>query len=143
MSMIRKYNNPYYGLVDPFFGDFFNEGRNSHVNSIMKTDIVDKDDHYEMKIEMPEVKKEDIHLSLENGYLTIEASVNSEKKESQKKDKYVLNERYYGSFKRSFEVGDNINESDISAKLENGVLAINIAKKDPTKEETKKYISIE
>ena len=72
----------------------------------MKTDIIDHDDSYEMKIELPEIKKEDIKMSLDNGYLTIEAKVENNTDES---DKYIRKERYYGEFKRSYYVGDTIN----------------------------------
>lgn len=132
-------NRNRYNLVDPFFDDFFNDERNQY-GQMMKTDITDHGDHYEMKIELPDVKKEDIHLSLEDGYLTIHATFN--RKEHEEYHKVIRRERFSGSYERSFNVGSNISESDIKAKLENGILTLQI-KKAEAKETPKKYISIE
>lgn len=129
--------NPF-DLFDPFFNDFFGLDRNVKYNEVMKTDIIDHNDSYEMKIDLPDIKKEDVKMSLDNGYLTIEAKVN---KENDSKDKYIRKERYYGEYERSYYVGDNVNESDIDAKLENGVLTLNI-KKVEDKAPVKKYIAI-
>ena len=136
---VVRYNkqNPF-DLFDPFFNDFFGLDRNVKYNEVMKTDIIDHDDSYEMKIDLPDIKKEDVKMSLDNGYLTIEAKVN---KENDSKDKYIRKERYYGEYERSYYVGDNVNESDIDAKLENGVLTLNI-KKVEEKAPEKKYIAI-
>ena len=129
--------NPF-DLFDPFFNDFFGLDRNVKYNEVMKTDIIDHDGSYEMKIDLPDIKKEDIKMSLDGGYLTIEAKVN---KENDTKDKYIRKERYYGEYERSYYVGDNVDEADIDAKLENGVLTLNIKKVEP-KAPVKKYIEI-
>ena len=133
-------DNPF-GLIDPFFDEFFDSESNSHYSSVMKTDITDEGDHYQLKVELPEVKKEDIKLSMEDGYLTIEASQVSENNEK-KHGHFVRRERYYGSYKRSFYVGENVDKHDIKAKLKDGVLTLNVAKKEPEVEQTE-YIEIE
>lgn len=132
--------NPF-GLVDPFFDDFFTSERKSNINQVMKTDIKDNGDYYEFKIEVPEIQKENIHLSLDEGYLTIEASVhtNTDQKE---KGHYVRKERYYGNFSRSYYIGEGIKEEDIKATLENGILTL-IVKKSSENQKEKKYITIE
>ena len=136
---VVNYNKQnYFDLFDPFFNDFFGLERNAKYNEVMKTDIIDHDDSYEMKIELPEIKKEDIKMSLDNGYLTIEAKV---EKNTDENDKYIRKERYYGEFKRSYYVGDTVNEEDIEAKLQDGVLTLNIKKVEPKLPE-KKYIEI-
>ncbi len=127
----------YYNLMDPFFDDFFNE---SNHHSLMNTDIIDAGDHYEMKIEMPDVKKSDIHLSLENGYLTIQARFNK-KEDVHEHHKVIRKERFSGTYERSFNVGDNVKENDIKANLENGVLTLLINKAQL--ESNKKYITID
>ena len=136
---VVNYNKQnYFDLFDPFFNDFFGLDRNVKRNEVMKTDIIDHDDSYEMKIDLPEIKKEDIKMSLDNGYLTIEAKV---EKNTDENDKYIRKERYYGEYERSYYVGDNITENDIEAKLQDGVLTLNIKKIEPKTPE-KKYIEI-
>ena len=137
-NTVVRYNQNPFELFDPFFNDFFGLDRNVKYNEVMKTDIIDHDDAYEMKIDMPDINKEDINLSLDDGYLTIEAKVN---KEENTNDKYIRKERYYGKYERSYYVGDAVKEEDIDAKLENGVLTLNIKKVEPTKPE-KKYIEV-
>ena len=92
----------------------------------MSTDILDKKDHYEMKVNLPDVKKEDLNVSLENGYLIIEVNVNTDKQE--KEEDYILNERSYGTYSRRYYVGQDVEMKDISGKLENGLLTLNIQK---------------
>ena len=136
---VVNYNKQnYFDLFDPFFNDFFGLERNAKYNEVMKTDIIDHEDSYEMKIELPEIKKDDIKMSLDNGYLTIEAKI---EKNTDENDKYIRKERYYGEYKRSYYVGDAITEEDIDAKLLDGVLTLNI-KKVETKVPEKKYIEI-
>ena len=136
---VVRYNkqNPF-DLFDPFFNDFFGLDRNAKYNEVMKTDIIDHDGSYEMKVDMPEIKKDDIKMSLNDGYLTIEAKV---EKNTDENDKYIRKERYYGEYSRSYFVGDGVTEDDIDAKLENGVLTLNIKKVEKEAPE-KKYITI-
>ena len=128
-----------YGLYNPFFDDFFKE--DNSFSTMMKTDIKENNDHYEMKIELPEVKKEDVKLSLDDGYLTVNAVFKNDSDE--KEGKFIRRERSYGSFSRSYFVGDNIKEEDVKAKLDNGVLTLYIKKVDEKEEPKAKYIDIE
>jgi HSP20 family molecular chaperone IbpA len=106
----------------------------------MKTDVQEHEDHYEVDIDLPGFKKEDINLELQNGYLTVSATKGIDK---ETKGKTIRQERYVGSMQRSFYVGDALTETDIAAKLENGVLRLNIPKKDAKKLPEKKVIMIE
>ena len=113
---------------DPFFDLFFQpEKRNNH-RYLMSTDIIDKKDHYEMKVTLPDVKKDDLKVSLENGYLIVEVNVNNENEE--KEEEYILKERSSGSYSRRYYVGEEVEMKDISGKLENGLLTLNIKKVD-------------
>ena len=114
-----------------------------HGRNMMKMDIRDVGDHYELDIDLPGFKKEEIKAQLENGYLTIRASKGLDKDEKDKKGQYIRRERSYGECARTVYVGENITEADVKAKYENGILQLSIPKKEPQKEETKKYIAIE
>lgn len=138
MANINKYHHNSFDLFDPFFGDFFQD---SHVNELMKTDITDEGDHYELQVEVPAVKKENIKLSLEDGYLTISASYH-ENNDSEKKGKYIRKERHSGEMARSFYVGKDVDEEDVSASLNNGVLTLDIKKPETKVVEKKKFIEI-
>ena len=136
-NMIKNEN---YGILDPLFDELFFGSKNEH--EVMKTDIKDEGDHYLMKIDLPEVKKENIKLSLEDGYLIVSAKFdyNNEDKE---KNNYIRRERHYGNCSRSYYLGEDVTEEDIKAKLQDGVLTLNVKKVDPKAKETKKLISIE
>ncbi len=111
-----------------------------HANREMRTDVHEHDDHYELDIDLPGFKKDDIKLTLENGYLTVSASKNLDVDE--KKGKTLRKERYEGAMQRSFYVGDGLTEEDIAGKFENGVLHLNVLKKS-RKIPEKKNIMIE
>lgn len=132
-------NNPF-GFIDPFFDEFFAK---ETTNDIMKTDILDEGDYYQMKIELPDVKKENIKISLNDGNLTINAIYNAESDGKDKQCKFIRRERHYGNYTRSFYIGDEFKDDDIQAKLENGVLTLNINKKKEEEVKESKYISIE
>ena len=136
-NMIKNDN---YGILDPLFDELFFGNKNKH--EVMKTDIKDEGDHYLMKIDLPEVKKKNIKLSLEDGYLIVSAKFdyNNEDKE---KNNYIRRERHYGNCSRSYYLGEDVTEEDIKAKLQDGVLTLNVKKVDPKAKETKKLISIE
>ena len=129
----------YVTTYDPFFDLFFQPEKRTNHRYQMSTDILDKKDHYEMKVNLPDVKKEDLNVSLENGYLNIEVNVNTEKQE--KEEDYILNERSYGTYSRRYYVGEDVEMKDISGKLENGLLTLNIKKVD--EEAVKKSHQIE
>ena len=138
MANINKYHHNTFDLFDPFFDDFFQD---SHVNELMKTDITDEGDHYELQVEVPAVKKENIKLSLEDGYLTISASYH-ENNDSENTGKYIRKERHSGEMARSFYVGKDVDEEDVSASLNNGVLTLDIKKPETKVVDKKKFIEI-
>ena len=115
-------------------------GRNA--SHEMKTDVKEHEDHYEVDIDLPGFKRDEIQLSLENGYLTITAAKGVEKDE-EKKGKLIRQERWAGTLQRSFYVGEVLEETDIGARFENGVLSLNIPKKEEKKLPEKKTIMIE
>ncbi len=125
------------------FDDLFNTPffTRSEAN-MMKTDIKEHDGGYELTVDLPGVKKEDIKAELNDGYLTITAENNSSKDEKDEKGKYICRERYSGSYSRSFYVGDAVTEEDIKAKFENGTLTLDIPKKEALPEKQNKYIAI-
>ena len=95
----------------------------------MKTDIREKDDNYEISVDLPGFKKEDITVELDNGYITINASKNLDKDSNNKKGKLLRQERYAGSMTRSFNVGENVEKADVDANYRHGVLNLTIPKK--------------
>ena len=101
------------------------------------------DDRYEVVIDLPGFKKDEIEVQLENGYLTISAAKGLDKDETDKQGKYLRQERYAGSMSRSFYVGEDITEEDIHGKFENGILKLDIPKVEAKKVEQKKHIAIE
>ncbi len=112
---------------------------------MMKTDIKDTDQGYEITMNLPGVKKEDVKAELKDGYLTISATSNSNKDEKDNNGRYIRRERYSGSCSRSFYVGDGVTQDEIKAKFENGALMLTVPKKEekPAVEDNKKYIAIE
>ena len=145
-------------LFDDFFGwddfPFFDDKASRNVEkklygrmvkNLMKTDIRETDTEYELTVDLPGFKKEEVHASLENGYLTISAAKGLDEEEKEKKTgRYIRKERYAGACQRSFYVGDEITEEDIKGEFKHGILRLTIPKKEakPAVEE-KKYIAIE
>ena len=113
-----------------------------HARNIMRTDVRENEESFELDIDLPGFKKEDIQAVVENGYLTVTASKGLDKDEQDKKGNYIRRERYSGSCSRSFYVGDAITESEISAKFEDGILQLTIPKKVEKPEDKRKYITI-
>ena len=116
-----------------------------HANNVMKTDVKETDTGYEVDIDLPGFKKDEINAQLDNGYLTISAAKGLDKDEQEKETgKYIRRERYAGNMSRSFYVGKDITEKDIHGKYENGILMLDIPKKAPEKKvEEKKFVTIE
>ena len=111
---------------------------------LMKTDIKDKDGNYELSIDLPGFNKEDMKIQLKEGYLTIQAARTDNRDEKDENGKYVRRERYTGRCSRSFFVGKTIQQEDVHAKYENGVLKVTFPKEETKKEvEEKKCIYIE
>ena len=139
-------------LFDDFFNDPFgmmnvSEGRSplygKHAKNLMKTDIREKEDGYELAVDLPGFKKDEISIDLSNGYLTIQAAKGLDKDEEDKKGKYIRKERYAGALSRTFYLGEEIREEEIKAKFENGILSVSIPKEEEKKVEGPKHISIE
>ena len=114
-----------------------------HAANVMKTDVHEHDGGYEVDIDLPGFKKDEINLSLENGYLTVNASKGLDKDEKDKKGKLIRQERYAGSMTRSFYVGEAITEEEVKAKFENGVLQLSLPKKEEAKVPEKRLIAID
>ena len=114
-----------------------------HAGNVMKTDVKETDAGYEVDIDLPGFKKDEINAKLENGYLTISAAKGLDKDEQDKNGKYIRRERYAGSMSRSFYVGDGVTEEDVKAKYEDGILRLVVPKKDAKAVENNRYIAIE
>ena len=138
-------------LFDDFFDDFYKPAVKrsprrvyTPVNSIMKTDVKETDTAFELDIDLPGYKKEDVQAQLKDGYMTITASSHKENSEKNEEGKYIRRERYAGTCSRSFYVGEDVTQEDIKAKFEDGILKVTVPKKEAKPQvEEKKYISIE
>ncbi len=142
---------------DAFGGPWFDErdfrnmekklyGRKA--KNMMSTDIKETDDGYEMVVDLPGFKKENVTVELDQGYLTITAAKGleqdeAESEEAKKEGKYIRKERYSGEFRRSFYVGDSLKQEDIKAKFKHGLLTLDIPKKEAPKVAENKVIAIE
>ncbi len=130
-------------LLDDFFYDpFVYDG--SSTGSLMQTDVKDADDHYEIIMNLPGIKKEEVQAELKDGYLTITASSDTNKEEKDENGRYIRRERRTGACSRSFYVGDGVTQEEVKAKFENGILTLTVPKKEEKPEvSSRKYISIE
>ena len=129
------FEQDFWGKKNPLYG--------KHAKNMMKTDIREHDEGYEVDIDLPGFKKDEISIELENGYLTVSAAKGLDKAEEDKKGKYIRKERYAGAMQRSFYVGENLTDEDIKAKYENGILRLSVPKKPAKAVEAKKTIAIE
>ena len=129
------FERDFWGRKNPLYG--------KNAKNIMKTDIRENDEGYELDIDLPGFKKDEITIDLDNGYLTISAAKGLDKDEQDKKGKYIRKERYAGAVQRSFYVGDAVTEEDVKAKFEDGILRLSIPKKEAKAVEAKKTIAIE
>lgn len=130
----------------PFEDDFFGRKHPAYsgtANGLMRTDVREKEDSYELDIDLPGYKKEDLSIHLDNGNLIITATKNTDNDLKDKDGKYIRRERYSGSMSRSFYVGKHVTEEDIHARFENGILKLNVPKRDAKPIEEKKYVTIE
>ena len=126
-----------------FSGDVDHKLYGKHAARVMKTDLREHDEGYELKVDLPGFKKDQIDLQLQNGYLTITASKGEEEEEKNKKGKIVHQERYTGSMSRSFYIGESLTEEDVKAKFEDGVLTLDFPKEKAIKLPERKTIQIE
>ena len=122
-------------LFDDFFGDPFGmmpRGRDplygKHARNLMRTDVRETEDTYELDVDLPGFKKDEVTLELKDGVLTIQAVKGLDKDETDKKGKYIRQERYAGACSRSFFVGEGIEPRDVSAKFEDGILRVSLPK---------------
>ena len=124
-----------YQKRDPVYG--------KNEKNLMKTDVRELENSYEVDIDLPGFKKDQIRVRLENGYLTVSASKGVDKDEQDKKGTYIRRERYVGSCSRSFYVGEKVTQEEIRARYEDGILRLTVPKKTRQQIEQNKYISIE
>ena len=110
--------------------------------NVMKTDVRELENTYELDIDLPGFKKEDVRIELDKGYLTISASRTADNDEKDKKGQYIRRERYSGECSRSFYIGENVEPKDVTAKFENGILQIAFPKAPQPKQPENKLISI-
>lgn len=135
-------------LFDEFFEDFARPARTAAryntTPGIMRTDIRESNTGYELDIDLPGCKKEDVKAELKEGYLTISAETNKSDEQKDENGRYIRRERYYGTCSRSFYVGEDITQEDIRARFEDGILKVSVPKKEakPVIEESR-YIPIE
>lgn len=131
----------------PFDDSFFTSKKNplygKNASRVMKTDIKENEGSYELDIDLPGFKKDEITAELKDGYLTVSAEKGLDKDEEDKKGKYIRKERYAGALSRTFYLGEEIREEEIKAKFENGILSVSIPKEEEKKVEGPKHISIE
>ena len=137
-------------LFDDFFGDPFGmmpRGRDplygKHAKNLMRTDVRETEDTYELDVDLPGFKKDEVTLELKNGVLTIQAVKGLDKDETDKKGKYIRQERYAGACSRSFYVGKGVEPEEIGAKFENGILEISVPKETKKPEVKSTSVSIQ
>ena len=129
------FNDNFWGKKNPLYG--------KHAQNMMKTDIREKDDSYELDVDLPGFKKDEIKVQLNDGYLALSAAKGLDKDQQDKQGNYIRRERYAGTMSRSFFVGEDVAQEDIHAKYEDGILRLSVPKKAPKKIENTGYISIE
>ena len=131
--------------MDFSFPDIDKELYGKHAKNLMKTDVKEKDGNYEVAIDLPGFKKDEVHAALENGYLTISAEKGLDKDEKEKETgRYIRRERYAGACSRSFYVGKEVHQDDIKAEFKHGILTLFVPKKEAKPAvEQKKTIAIE
>ena len=130
------FDTSFWGRRNPLYG--------KNAKNMMKTDVKETDTSYEVDIDLPGFKKDEITAQLEDGYLTVSASKGLDKDEKDKEGKYIRQERYAGAMSRSFYVGRDVSQDEIKARYEDGILKLTVPKKDAKPAiENKNHISIE
>ncbi len=138
-------------LFDDFFGDPFGmmmpHGHDplygKHAKNLMKTDVRETEGSYELDVDLPGFKKDEVSVELKDGYLTIQAAKGLDKDEQDKKGKYIRQERYAGACSRSFYVGEDVEPGEVSAKFEDGILTISVPKAEKKQLPKQTSISIQ
>ena len=133
-------------LFDDFFDfpwdrDYYTARTNT--NRLMRTDVKETDQTYELDIDLPGFKTDDIKVQLKDGYLTVAATKNVNNDEKREDGSYIRRERYAGSCSRSFYVGDAVKQEDVHAKYSDGILRLSVPKMDRRQVEQNNYIAIE
>ena len=136
-------------LIDEFFDDFARPVKSvarvsAPATAVMRTDVKETETGYELDIDLPGYKKEDVQAQLKDGNLTITATAKKDNEQKEENGKYIRRERYYGTCSRSFYVGEDLTQEDIKARFEDGILKVMVPKKEakPAVEENR-YITIE
>ncbi|HCK88207.1 MAG TPA: Hsp20/alpha crystallin family protein [Erysipelotrichaceae bacterium] len=131
-------------LFDDDFMDFPPMRGFSKENTLMKTDAKETENGYQLSMDLPGFKKEDVKMQLKEGVLNIEATTSTSNDEKDDEGKYIRRERFQGTCQRSFFVGKDVKQEDIKAKFEDGVLHLEVPKKEETKQIPEKHtITIE
>ena len=133
-ALVFPFDKRFFGSHSPLYG--------KHEKNLMKTDVRETESGYEVDIDLPGFKKDEISAQLKDGYLTVSASKSLDKDKQDKDGNYIRRERYAGSMSRSFYVGDSVREEDVHAKYEDGILKLSIPKKSEQKK-LASHISIE
>lgn len=144
----RFYKDPWFGFNDREWKDMEKKLYGHRAQNVMSTDIKETETGYEMEIDLPGFRKDEVSVELNEGYLTISAAKGLDKNEAEseeeaKKGNYIRRERYSGACQRSFYVGEELTREDIKASFKHGILTLTIPKKEAKQVETKKYIEIE
>lgn len=144
----RFYQDPWFGFNDREWKDMEKKLYGHRAQNVMSTDIKETETGYEMEIDLPGFRKDEVSVELNEGYLTISAAKGLDKNEAEseeeaKKGNYIRRERYSGACQRSFYVGEELTREDIKASFKHGILTLTIPKKEAKQIETKKYIEIE
>ena len=129
------FEDEFFGKKNPLYG--------KHAKNLMKTDVRETKDGYEVDVDLPGFKKDNISAQLQDGYLTISASKGLDKDEQEKDGTYIRKERYSGSMSRSFYVGEGVTQDDVHAKFEDGILRLSLPKKDVKSLPKENFIAIE
>ena len=144
----RFYQDPWFGFNDREWKDMEKKLYGHRAQNVMSTDIKETETGYEMEIDLPGFRKDEVSVELNEGYLTISAAKGLDKNEAEseeeaKKGNYIRRERHSGACQRSFYVGEELTREDIKASFKHGILTLTIPKKEAKQVETKKYIEIE
>lgn len=151
MLMPSIFGNDMFGdfFTDPWFDekefkDMQKKLYGHRAKNVMSTDVKEVENGYELEMDLPGFKKDEIQMELNDGVLTISAAKGLNKDEEDKKGNYIRKERYAGSMSRSFYVGKHVTVEDVHPKYENGILSFSVPKEEAKPvEEKKNYISIE
>ncbi|MGN1181558.1 MAG: Hsp20/alpha crystallin family protein [Faecalibacillus sp.] len=134
-DFVDSFDDEFFGKKNPLYG--------KHGKNMMKTDIKETDSNYEVDIDLPGFKKDEITVTLDQGYLTISTQKGINKDEKDKEGRYIRKERYVGSMSRSFYVGEQFDSEDIKAKYEDGILRLTVPKKEAKMIDNHHHIMIE